>query len=119
MGAGEAFNFAAYAFAPAALVTPLGALSILVTAVMADWLLGERLHPLGMAGCVLCVTGSTVIVLHAPEEREITSVHELAALATAPAFCACLQRVRGARVRRGGRAGLLWGTAAGQGWQGG
>ena len=88
MGAGEAFNFAAYAFAPAALVTPLGALSILVTAVMADWLLGERLHPLGMAGCVLCVAGSTVIVLHAPEEREITSVHELAALATAPAFSA-------------------------------
>lgn len=31
MGFGEAFNFAAYAFAPASLVTPLGALSVLVT----------------------------------------------------------------------------------------
>ncbi|MED6271238.1 Magnesium transporter nipa2 [Ameca splendens] len=30
MGAGEAANFAAYAFAPATLVTPLGALSVLV-----------------------------------------------------------------------------------------
>ena len=29
MGVGEGFNFAAYAFAPASLVTPLGALSIL------------------------------------------------------------------------------------------
>ena len=31
MAAGEAANFAAYAFAPAVLVTPLGALSIIVT----------------------------------------------------------------------------------------
>lgn len=30
MGAGEAANFAAYAFAPATLVTPLGALSVLI-----------------------------------------------------------------------------------------
>lgn len=30
VGAGEAANFAAYAFAPAMLVTPLGALSVLV-----------------------------------------------------------------------------------------
>lgn len=30
VGAGEGANFAAYAFAPATLVTPLGALSVLV-----------------------------------------------------------------------------------------
>ncbi len=30
MGIGEVFNFAAYGFAPASVVTPLGALSILV-----------------------------------------------------------------------------------------
>lgn len=30
VGVGEAANFAAYAFAPAMLVTPLGALSVLV-----------------------------------------------------------------------------------------
>lgn len=30
VGIGEAANFAAYAFAPATLVTPLGALSVLV-----------------------------------------------------------------------------------------
>lgn len=34
MGLGEACNFAAYAFAPASLVTPLGALSVLVTWVL-------------------------------------------------------------------------------------
>lgn len=36
VGIGEAANFAAYAFAPASLVTPLGALSVLVTSVMAS-----------------------------------------------------------------------------------
>lgn len=30
VGAGEACNFAAYMFAPATLVTPLGALSVLI-----------------------------------------------------------------------------------------
>lgn len=30
VGAGEVANFAAYAFAPATLVTPLGALSVLI-----------------------------------------------------------------------------------------
>lgn len=34
MGVGEACNFAAYAFAPASLVTPLGALSVIVTYVL-------------------------------------------------------------------------------------
>lgn len=44
MGVGELANFAAYAFAPAALVTPLGALSILVSAVLAIKCLNESLN---------------------------------------------------------------------------
>lgn len=36
MGAGEVANFAAYAFAPATLVTPLGALSVLVSAILSS-----------------------------------------------------------------------------------
>jgi drug/metabolite transporter (DMT)-like permease len=44
---GEVANFAAYAFAPAVLVTPLGALSIIVSAGLAHVLLHERLHPFG------------------------------------------------------------------------
>eukprot|EP00899_Mesostigma_viride_P015464 jgi/Mesvir1/23919/Mv10696-RA.1 len=83
---GEVFNFAAYAFAPAVLVTPLGALSILVSAVLADIVLGERLHLLGMMGCALCVVGSVEIVLHAPEEKAIASVHQVWELACAPPF---------------------------------
>ncbi|KAL6616494.1 hypothetical protein ACP70R_038764 [Stipagrostis hirtigluma subsp. patula] len=72
---GEVANFAAYAFAPAILVTPLGALSIII-----------RHYVEGILGCVLCVVGSTTIVLHAPQERSIESVAEVWDLATEPAF---------------------------------
>eukprot|EP00040_Diaphanoeca_grandis_P011861 m.60763 g.60763 ORF g.60763 m.60763 type:complete len:380 (+) comp22882_c0_seq1:284-1423(+) len=74
---GEVENFAAYAFAPAILVTPLGALSVIVSAVLASWLLDEKLDVIGKLGCGLCVVGSTVIVLNAPEETEITSVEQI------------------------------------------
>eukprot|EP00850_Spirogloea_muscicola_P021424 SM000249S08235 [mRNA] locus=s249:144070:146613:+ [translate_table: standard] len=83
---GEVANFAAYAFAPAILVTPLGALSIIISAVLAHIMLKEKLHWLGVLGCALCVVGSTIIVLHAPEEREITSVREVWLLALEPGF---------------------------------
>ncbi|KAK4339896.1 hypothetical protein RND71_041358 [Anisodus tanguticus] len=75
-----------YAFAPAILVTPLGALSIIISAVLAHIILRERLHTFGILGCALCVVGSITIVLHAPQEREIESVTEVWDLATEPAF---------------------------------
>lgn len=113
MVVGEIANFAAYAFAPAILVTPLGALSIIIrqedklslllflmhlgihrvltiwwyvlcSAALAHIILRERLNIFGVLGCVLCVVGSTTIVLHAPQEREIQSVTEVWDLATEP-----------------------------------
>ncbi|CAO2831363.1 unnamed protein product [Amaranthus hypochondriacus] len=83
---GEIANFAAYAFAPAILVTPLGALSIIFSSILAHFILKEKLHIFGILGCVLCVVGSTTIVLHAPRERDIESVKEVWHLATEPAF---------------------------------
>ncbi|KAF6985573.1 hypothetical protein CFC21_003412 [Triticum aestivum] len=83
---GEIANFVAYAFAPAVLVTPLGALSIIVSAVLAHFILNERLHALGVLGCVMCIAGSMVIVIHAPLEQEITSVKEIWHMATQPSF---------------------------------
>jgi drug/metabolite transporter (DMT)-like permease len=85
---GECANFAAYAFAPAILVTPLGALSIIVAAVLSHYLLDERLNPFGWLGCLLCVLGSLQIVLHAPEEKFVSGVAELASLASKPLFSA-------------------------------
>ncbi|KAH9790091.1 hypothetical protein WN944_009604 [Citrus x changshan-huyou] len=83
---GEVANFVAYAFAPAVLVTPLGALSIIVSAVLAHFILHEKLPQLGILGCVMCIAGSIIIVIHAPQESPITSVQEIWSLATQPAF---------------------------------
>ncbi|XP_076629504.1 magnesium transporter spict isoform X1 [Colletes latitarsis] len=77
MGIGEASNFAAYMFAPASLVTQLGALSVLISAVLASKYLDERLNLLGKIGCLLCILGSTILVLHAPKEEEIRTLNEL------------------------------------------
>jgi drug/metabolite transporter (DMT)-like permease len=71
---GEGANFAAYTFVPASLVTPLGALSVLVTAILASYFLKEKLNLLGKLSCVLCILGSTVTVIHAPEVKSYCSV---------------------------------------------
>lgn len=86
LGIGEAANFAAYAFAPASLVTPLGALSVLVSAVLASKYLNEKLNLLGKIGCLLCILGSTMIVLHAPKEREVDDLEDLMTKMKEPAF---------------------------------
>ncbi|XP_031845234.1 magnesium transporter spict [Nomia melanderi] len=77
MGVGEAANFAAYAFAPASLVTPLGALSVLISAALASKYLNEKLNLLGKIGCFLCILGSTMLVIHCPKEDEIITLKEL------------------------------------------
>lgn len=77
MGLGEAANFAAYAFAPASLVTPLGALSVLVAAVLSSKFLNENLNLLGKMGCFLCIIGSTIIVLNSPKAVEVENLDEL------------------------------------------
>ncbi|XP_061540755.1 magnesium transporter NIPA2 isoform X1 [Phycodurus eques] len=86
MGAGEAANFAAYAFAPATLVTPLGALSVLVSAVLSSYFLSERLNLHGKLGCLLSVLGSTSMVIHAPKEEEISSLEDMARKLVDPGF---------------------------------
>ncbi|XP_058493457.1 magnesium transporter NIPA2 isoform X1 [Solea solea] len=86
MGAGEAANFAAYAFAPATLVTPLGALSVLVSAVLSSYFLSERLNLHGKLGCLLSILGSTNMVIHAPQEEEITSLEHMAKKLVDPGF---------------------------------
>ncbi|KAJ1199230.1 hypothetical protein NDU88_003068 [Pleurodeles waltl] len=86
MAAGEAANFAAYIFAPATLVTPLGALSVLVSAVLSSYFLNERLNIHGKIGCVLSVLGSTVMVIHAPQEEEVSTLQEMAEKLKDPGF---------------------------------
>lgn len=84
---GEIANFAAYAFAPAILVTPLGALSVLIGAVLGSYFLKEELGTLGKLGCAICLIGSVIIVLHAPPDAEIETVDEILQYAIQPGMC--------------------------------
>ncbi|CAO3632873.1 unnamed protein product [Cunninghamella blakesleeana] len=70
---GELCNFVAYAFAPAVLVTPLGALSVVVSAVLSSIFLKERLTFHGKVGCLQCIIGAVMIVLHAPTNNIVDS----------------------------------------------
>lgn len=74
---GEVANFAAYTFAPPILVTPLGALSVLIGAVLASFILKEELGRLGRVGCTMCLVGTVIIVVNAPEDKEIQTVDEI------------------------------------------
>lgn len=55
VGIGEAANLLAYAFAPASLVTPLGALSVLVAAILSSKFLHEKLNFIGKVSFKLIV----------------------------------------------------------------
>jgi Magnesium transporter NIPA len=59
-------------------------LCCLRSAVLAHYLLQEKLNVFGVLGCVLCIVGSIVIVLHAPGERQVRSVMEIWAYAMRP-----------------------------------
>ncbi|KAI0316093.1 magnesium transporter NIPA-domain-containing protein [Amylostereum chailletii] len=79
-------NFAAYSFAPPILVTPLGALSVIIGAILASYLLDEELGHLGRVGCTMCLIGSLIIILHAPADKDIQTVDEILHYAIQPGF---------------------------------
>lgn len=57
------------------------------SAVLAHFILKEKLPKLGVLGCVMCISGSVIIVIHAPQEHPITSVMEVWELAIQPGWC--------------------------------
>lgn len=83
---GEICNFAAYAFAPAILVTPLGALSVLIGAVLGSYFLDEELGKLGRLGSAICLIGAAIIVLHAPPDEDIETIETILSYALRPGF---------------------------------
>lgn len=69
-------NLGGYSFAPAILVTPFGALSVVVCAVLSAIFLQETLTLFGKIGCFLCVIGSVVIALNGPSTHDSGSIVE-------------------------------------------
>jgi drug/metabolite transporter (DMT)-like permease len=83
---GEICNFVAYAFVDAILVTPLGALSVVITTILSAIFLKERLSMVGKVGCFLCIIGSVVIVMNAPSESSAANIQEMQHFVIAPGF---------------------------------
>ncbi|KAI8183465.1 Magnesium transporter NIPA2 [Colletotrichum sp. SAR 10_76] len=83
---GEICNFVAYAFTDAILVTPLGALSVVLTAVLSAIFLKERLSMVGKVACFLCIVGSVVIVMNAPENSAVANIQQMQSYVIHPAF---------------------------------
>lgn len=83
---GEVCNFVAYSFTDAILVTPLGALSVVITAILSSIFLKERLSFVGKVGCFMCIVGSVVIVMNAPQQSSVTTIQEMKSFVIAPGF---------------------------------
>ncbi|KAH7120308.1 ichthyin [Dactylonectria estremocensis] len=83
---GEIGNFTAYAFAPAILVTPLGAISVIVGAILGSYFLQETLGVLGRLGSTTCLMGALIIVLHVQPNEEIETIDQFLNYAIQPSF---------------------------------
>lgn len=83
---GEICNFVAYAFVDAILVTPLGALSVVITTILSAIFLKERLSFVGKIGCFNCIVGSVVIVLNAPEQSAVPNIQAMQHFVISPGF---------------------------------
>ncbi|KAG7098209.1 hypothetical protein E1B28_000177 [Marasmius oreades] len=83
---GELCNFAAYAFVEALIVTPMGALSVVICAILSSIFLKEKLTFFGWLGCGLCIIGSTIIALNSPSHETTGQIKEFQKLFLAPGF---------------------------------
>ena len=51
---------------------------------MASIMLDEKLHQFGKVGCLLCIVGSVVIIMQAPEEGHVEDVEHLLSMMKEP-----------------------------------
>lgn len=89
MALGEVGNFLAYGYAPATLVSPLGAVSVIANAILAHVILHEPLLRKNVAGVMLALAGSIVIVISAPTscERELDAATLMSNMAQPMFIC--------------------------------
>ncbi|KAF8471250.1 magnesium transporter NIPA-domain-containing protein [Kalaharituber pfeilii] len=107
---GEICNFSAYLFVEAILVTPLGALSVVVTAILSSIFLKERLSFIGKIGCVECIIGSTVIVVNAPKQAQVSTIQDMQDFVIAPGFLSFAGTIIAACIGIVVFAGPRWGN---------
>jgi len=81
---GEVGNFAAFGFASPTVVSPLGAVAVVVNGLLAALVLQEKLRLRNVIGMAFTILGSVVVVMNAPPTVEDLSAHAFIALVRAP-----------------------------------
>ncbi|XP_073535708.1 NIPA-like protein 2 isoform X1 [Phyllobates terribilis] len=75
MGIGELGNFAAYGFAPATLIAPLGCVAVIGSAAISVLFLKESLRASDVIGGTLAVTGTYLLVTFSPNvSQDVTAL---------------------------------------------
>ncbi|XP_028985888.1 NIPA-like protein 2 isoform X2 [Betta splendens] len=75
MGIGELGNFAAYGFAPASLIAPLGCVSVMASAIISVLFLKETVRASDIVGGSLAITGTYLLVTFAPHTTTHITAH--------------------------------------------
>ncbi|KIJ68036.1 hypothetical protein HYDPIDRAFT_185961 [Hydnomerulius pinastri MD-312] len=105
----------AYAFVEALIVTPMGALSVVICAILSSIFLKEKLTFFGWLGCALCIIGSVIIALNGPQEQTPSEIAQFKELFIAPGFLAYISVLVGIALSiivyfgpRYGKNNMLW-----------
>ncbi|PWN37835.1 DUF803-domain-containing protein [Meira miltonrushii] len=88
MSLGEFGNFLSYAYAPASLVAPLGAVALLSNVIIAPILLKERFRPSDLGGILLAIIGAVTVVFSSKQSDATLNPDELLKAVLRPEFLA-------------------------------
>ena len=66
--------------------TPMGALSVVISAILSHIVLKEKLSLFGWIGSIQCILGASILALNAPEEQSVTNIADFKKLFLAPGF---------------------------------
>jgi drug/metabolite transporter (DMT)-like permease len=64
----------------------MGALSVVICAILSTIFLKERLSFVGKVGCFNCIIGSVVIAVNAPEQSSVARIQDMKKWVIAPGF---------------------------------
>ena len=66
----------------------MGALSVVISAILSHYFLKEKLTVFGWIGCIQCILGAILIALNAPQEQSVSTIEDFKHLFLGPGFLA-------------------------------
>jgi drug/metabolite transporter (DMT)-like permease len=64
----------------------MGALSVVISAILSHVILKEKLSLFGWIGSIQCILGASILALNAPEEQSVTNIADFKKLFLSPGF---------------------------------